>query len=82
MPQSLAQSHAGTFTSSYKVVLVPVDSSPHPAPFTKQAPFTCAPQEGTLAPGASQKVHMHSQTIHHHACIHLVMDITRMQSLD
>ncbi|KAL0048978.1 hypothetical protein WJX82_003679 [Trebouxia sp. C0006] len=48
--------NTGTFTSSYKVVLVPVDSSPHPAPFTKQAPFTCAPQEGTLAPGASQKI--------------------------
>ncbi|DBA92223.1 hypothetical protein WJX77_001787 [Trebouxia sp. C0004] len=48
--------NTGTFTSSYRVVVVPADSSAHPAPFTKQAPFTCAPQEGTLAPGASQKI--------------------------
>ncbi|KAA6423269.1 MAG: flagellar associated [Trebouxia sp. A1-2] len=48
--------NTGTFTSSYRAVVLPVDSSAHPAPFTKQASFTCAPQEGTLAPGASQKI--------------------------
>ena len=47
---------AGTFTTQYKVAVLSKESAAHPAPFTRQLPFTCAPQEGSLVPGASQKV--------------------------
>lgn len=47
---------AGTFTTQYIVAVLSKESAAHPAPFTRQLPFTCAPQEGSLVPGASQKV--------------------------
>ena len=47
---------AGTFMSSYRVAIRPSSDPAHPAPCAGQPPFTCSPQEGSLAPGASQKV--------------------------